>query len=96
MSVVLQATYKVNVKTLKRVIRNIGPIQTNIWEPPEEEIQDSGGSCYDQFSLGTTLSRSTISDFRNFQGCNNAEAADSLSEFGVTEEARKLRQEDPK
>ncbi|ETE69116.1 putative protein C5orf42, partial [Ophiophagus hannah] len=96
MSVVLQATYKVNVKTLKRVIRNIGPIQTNIWEPPEEEIQDFGSSCYDQFSLGTTLSRSTISDFRNFQGCNNAESADSLSEFGVTEAARKLRQEDPK
>ncbi|XP_034298270.1 ciliogenesis and planar polarity effector 1 isoform X3 [Pantherophis guttatus] len=95
MSVVLQATYKVNVKTLKRVIRNIGPIQTNIWEPPEEEIQDSGGSCYDRFSLGTTLSRSTISDFRNFQGCNNAEAADSLSEFGVAGEARKLRQEGP-
>ncbi|KAG8131162.1 hypothetical protein E2320_017971, partial [Naja naja] len=95
MSVVLQTTYKVNVKTLKRVIRNIGPIQTNIWEPPEEEIQDFGSSCYDQFSLGTTLSRSTISDFRNFQGCNNAESADSLSEFGVTEAARKLRQEDP-
>ncbi|XP_026569559.1 ciliogenesis and planar polarity effector 1 [Pseudonaja textilis] len=96
MSVVLQATYKVNVKTLKRVIRNIGPIQTNIWEPPEEEIQDSRSTCYDQFSLGTTLSRSTISDFRNFQGCNNAESADSLSEFGVTKAARKLRQEDPK
>ncbi|XP_058026096.1 ciliogenesis and planar polarity effector 1 isoform X4 [Ahaetulla prasina] len=95
MSVVLQATYKVNVKTLKRVIRNIGPIQTNIWEPPEEEIQDSGGSCYDRFSLGTTISRSTISDFRNFQRCNSAEAADSLSEFGAAEEARKLRQEDP-
>ncbi|XP_070599532.1 ciliogenesis and planar polarity effector 1 [Erythrolamprus reginae] len=94
MSVVLQATYKVNVKILKRVIRNIGPIQTNIWEPLEEEIQDSGGSCYDRFSLGTTLS--TISDFRNFKGCNNDEAADSLSEFGGTEEARKLRQEDPK
>ncbi|XP_032069124.1 ciliogenesis and planar polarity effector 1 isoform X3 [Thamnophis elegans] len=96
MSVVLQATYKENVKTMKRVIRNIGPIQTNIWEPPEEDIQDSGGSCYDRLSLGTTLSRSTISDFRNFQGCNNAEATDSFSEFGVTEEARKLRQEDPK
>ncbi|XP_039203844.1 ciliogenesis and planar polarity effector 1 isoform X3 [Crotalus tigris] len=95
MSVVLQATYKVNVKTLKRVIRNIGPIQTNIWEPPEEEIQDSGGSCYDQFSLGTTLSRSTISDFRNLQGCNSAEPADSLSEFGMTEEARKPKQENP-
>ncbi|KAM6474288.1 ciliogenesis and planar polarity effector 1 [Liasis olivaceus] len=95
MSVVLQAAYKVNVKTLERVIRNIGPIQTSIWEPPEEEMQDPGVSCYDQFSLGTTLSRSTISDLGNLQGYNDAEPADSVSEFLVTEEARKLRQEDP-
>ncbi|XP_063149235.1 ciliogenesis and planar polarity effector 1 [Candoia aspera] len=95
MSVVLQAAYKANVKALKRVVRNIGPIQTSIWEPPEEEMQGPGLSCYDEFSLGTTLSRSTISDLGNHQGHDNVEPADSVSEFLVTEEAQKLSQEDP-
>ncbi|XP_062984212.1 ciliogenesis and planar polarity effector 1 [Elgaria multicarinata webbii] len=100
MSVVIQTAQKVNVKTLKRVIRNIGPHQRNIWEPPEEELQDPGVHCCDRFSLGTTLSRSTISDLGNPQIYSDTDTADSLSEALLMEETRKyvpsLKQEDHK
>nr|XP_034956443.1 ciliogenesis and planar polarity effector 1 isoform X2 [Zootoca vivipara] len=89
MSVVIQASHKVSMKTLKRVIRNIGPHQRSIWEPPEEETQDPGAYCYDRFSLGTSLSRSTISDLGNSQVYSDAETADSISEALQMEETRR-------
>lgn len=89
MSVVIQASHKVNMKTLKRVIRNIGPHQRCIWEPPEEETQDPEAYCYDRFSLGTSLSRSTISDLGNSQVYSDAETADSISEALLMEETRR-------
>ncbi|CAI5787669.1 Hypothetical predicted protein [Podarcis lilfordi] len=89
MSVVIQASHKVNMKTLKRVIRNIGPHQRSIWEPPEEETQDPEAYCYDRFSLGTSLSRSTISDLGNSQVYSDAETADSISEALMLEETRR-------
>ncbi|XP_028604590.2 ciliogenesis and planar polarity effector 1 isoform X8 [Podarcis muralis] len=89
MSVVIQASHKVNMKTLKRVIRNIGPHQRSIWEPPEEETQDPEAYCYDRFSLGTSLSRSTISDLGNSQVYSDAETADSISEALLMEETRR-------
>ncbi|XP_078240608.1 ciliogenesis and planar polarity effector 1 isoform X7 [Pogona vitticeps] len=89
MAVVIQAVHKVNVKTLKCVIRNIGPYEKNIWEPPEEETQDPGACCYDKLSLGTSLSRSTISDLGNSQIYSDAETAESLSEALLVEETKK-------
>ncbi|XP_073199884.1 ciliogenesis and planar polarity effector 1 isoform X8 [Lepidochelys kempii] len=88
MSVVIQATHKVRLKALKRVIRNIGPIEMSIWEPSEEETPDDEAHCYDRFSLGTSLSRSTLSDCGNPQVYSDAEAADTLSEALLTEETR--------
>ncbi|XP_066471324.1 ciliogenesis and planar polarity effector 1 isoform X1 [Tiliqua scincoides] len=80
MSVVIKTAMKVNLKALKRVTRNIGPPQRNIWEPLEEETQDPGAYCYDRLSLGTSLSRSTISDLGISQVFSDAETADSFSE----------------
>ncbi|XP_042700006.2 ciliogenesis and planar polarity effector 1 isoform X5 [Chrysemys picta bellii] len=88
MSVVIQATHKVRLKALKRVIRNIGPIEMSIWEPSEEETPDDEAHCYDRFSLGTSLSRSTLSDCGNPQVYSDAETADTLSEALLTEETR--------
>ncbi|XP_053153161.1 ciliogenesis and planar polarity effector 1 isoform X2 [Hemicordylus capensis] len=88
MSVVIQAAQKVNLKALKRVTRNIGPYQRSIWEPAEEEIQDPGTYCYDRLSLGTSLSRSTISDFGNPQVYSDAETTDSISEAVLMYETR--------
>lgn len=89
MSAVIEAAHKVNLKMLKRVLRNIGPNQRNIWEPPEEENQDLGTYCYDRLSLGTSLSRSTVSDLGNPQVYSDAETGDSVSEALLMDETRK-------
>ncbi|XP_074851741.1 ciliogenesis and planar polarity effector 1 [Carettochelys insculpta] len=88
MSVVIEATHKVRMKALKRVIRNIGPIEINIWEPSEEETPDDEALCYDRFSLGTSLSRSTLSHCGSPQVYSDAETADTLSEALLTEGTR--------
>ncbi|XP_064358826.1 ciliogenesis and planar polarity effector 1-like isoform X2 [Dromaius novaehollandiae] len=88
MPCVIQAAEKVRVKALKRVIRNIGPIETNIWEPAEEGAADDETHCYDRFSLGTSLSRSTLTDLGNPQVYSDAETVDTLSDALLTEEAR--------
>ncbi|XP_053770370.1 ciliogenesis and planar polarity effector 1 isoform X4 [Desmodus rotundus] len=61
MSVLMHSIDKVRVKVLRRVQRNIGAVETNIWEPVEEE-QPAEGAGFDRFSLGTNLSRSTLTD----------------------------------
>ncbi|NXI96053.1 CPLN1 protein, partial [Psophia crepitans] len=88
MSIVIQATEKVRTKVLRGVIRNIGPIEINIWEPAEEKAADDEEHCYDRFSLGTSLSRSTLSDLGNPQVYSDADTADTLSDALFTEETR--------
>ncbi|XP_062455953.1 ciliogenesis and planar polarity effector 1 [Rhea pennata] len=88
MPCVIHTAEKVRVKALKRVIRNIGPIEINIWEPAEEGAANDEAHCYDRFSLGTSLSRSTLTDFGNPQVYSDAETVDTLSDPLLTEEAR--------
>ncbi|XP_009447534.1 ciliogenesis and planar polarity effector 1 isoform X3 [Pan troglodytes] len=61
MSVVMHSIQKVRVKALKRVQRNIGSFEVNIWEPIEEEKPDEAPGV-DRYSLGTSLSRSTLTE----------------------------------
>ncbi|KAM8793601.1 ciliogenesis and planar polarity effector 1-like [Eudromia elegans] len=88
MRCVIQAAEKVRVKALKRVIRNIGPIEINIWEPAEEAATDDDAHCYDRLSLGTSLSRSTLTDLGIPQVYSDAETADTLSDALLTDEVR--------
>uniref|UniRef100_A0A7M4FC75 Ciliosis and planar polarity effector complex subunit 1 n=1 Tax=Crocodylus porosus TaxID=8502 RepID=A0A7M4FC75_CROPO len=88
MSVVIEVTHKVRLKALKRVIRNIGPPEMSIWEPSEEETPDDEAHCYDRLSLGTSLSRSTLTDFGYPLVHSDAETADTLSEVLLIEKAR--------
>ncbi|XP_064295540.1 ciliogenesis and planar polarity effector 1 isoform X2 [Phalacrocorax carbo] len=85
MSVVIQATEKGRMKALRRVMRNIGPIEINIWEPAEEGAADDEEQCYDRFSLGTSLSRSTLTDLGISQVYSDADTADTLSDGLLTE-----------
>lgn len=87
MSVVIQATEKVRMKALKHVIKNIGPIEINIWEPAEEGAANDE-HCYDRFSLGTSLSRSTLTDLGNPQVYSDGDTADTLSDALFAEEMR--------
>ncbi|NWI89797.1 CPLN1 protein, partial [Pitta sordida] len=86
MSAVIQATEEVRKKTLKRVIRNIGPIEINIWEPAEDKAADDEERCYDRFSIGTSLSTSTLTDPGNPQVYSDADTADTLSDALCAEE----------
>ncbi|NXW83315.1 CPLN1 protein, partial [Alopecoenas beccarii] len=88
MSIVIQATEKVRMKALRCVIRNIGPIEINIWEPAEEGAADDEEHGYDRFSLGTSLSKSTLTDLGNSQVYSDADTADTLSDALITEEMR--------
>ncbi|NWS55182.1 CPLN1 protein, partial [Chunga burmeisteri] len=85
---VIQAAEKVRKKALRHVIRNIGPIEVNIWEPAEEGAADDEQQCYDRFSLGTSLSRSTLTDLGNPQVYSDADTADTLSDALFTGETR--------
>ncbi|XP_030323883.1 ciliogenesis and planar polarity effector 1 [Calypte anna] len=88
MSVVIQAAEKVRMRVLRRIIRNIGPIEIYIWEPTEERAADGEEHCYDRFSLGTSLSRSTLTDLGSPQMYSDPDTADTLSDALFTEETR--------
>ncbi|XP_072461893.1 ciliogenesis and planar polarity effector 1 isoform X3 [Notamacropus eugenii] len=92
MSVVMHSIYKVRVKALKRVRRNIGPFETNIWEPPEEETVDNKIHTYDRFSFGTSLSTSTLTEVGNCLAHSDTEAADTFSEALSSEKKRENAQ----
>ncbi|XP_074138733.1 ciliogenesis and planar polarity effector 1 isoform X1 [Sminthopsis crassicaudata] len=92
MSVIMHSIYKMRVKALKRVRRNIGPFEMNIWEPPEEENVDNKIHTYDRFSLGTSLSRSTLTDIENSLIHSDAETIDTFSEALPSEKKRKNAQ----
>uniref|UniRef100_A0A4W2H9L1 Ciliosis and planar polarity effector complex subunit 1 n=1 Tax=Bos indicus x Bos taurus TaxID=30522 RepID=A0A4W2H9L1_BOBOX len=85
MSVIMHSIHKVRVKALKRVQRNIGSFEMNIWEPVEEEKPaEVAGS--DRFSLGTSLSRSTLTELGSSLAHSDADTADTLSEALSAEE----------
>ncbi|KAM9694366.1 ciliogenesis and planar polarity effector 1 [Trichechus inunguis] len=89
MSVTMHSIHKVRVKALKRVWRNIGPFETNIWEPIEEEKPDDA-PVFDRFSLGTSLSRSTLTELGNSLVHSDADTVDTLSEALSVEEKNRI------
>ncbi|XP_074058200.1 ciliogenesis and planar polarity effector 1 isoform X3 [Macrotis lagotis] len=92
MSVIMHSIYKVRVKALKRVRRNIGPFEMYIWEQPEDETVDNKIHTYDQFSLGTNLSRSTLTEVGNSLTHSDTETVDTFSEALPSEKKRKNAQ----
>ncbi|XP_068033155.1 ciliogenesis and planar polarity effector 1 [Anomalospiza imberbis] len=88
MSADIHAAEEVRKKALRRVVKNIGPIEMNIWEPVEEVASNDEEHCCDRFSLGTSLSTSTLTDVGNPQVYNNSDMADTLSDALFTEETR--------
>ncbi|XP_051709770.2 ciliogenesis and planar polarity effector 1 isoform X3 [Oryctolagus cuniculus] len=79
MSVIMHSIHKVRVKALKRVQRNIGPFEMNIWEPAEEEKPEETVGL-DRFSLGTSLSRSTLTELGSSVAHSDADTAETCSE----------------
>ncbi|XP_077619603.1 ciliogenesis and planar polarity effector 1 [Crocuta crocuta] len=89
MSVIMHSIHKVRVKALKRVQRNIGSFEMNIWEPIEEE-KPAEVLCFDRFSLGTSLSRSTLTEVGNSLVHSDADTADTFSEALSAEEKSRI------
>uniref|UniRef100_H3AN04 Ciliosis and planar polarity effector complex subunit 1 n=1 Tax=Latimeria chalumnae TaxID=7897 RepID=H3AN04_LATCH len=88
MSVVIHNYQKQRSKTLRRVARNIGPLECHIWEPAEEGTAENDLHIYDRFSLGTSVSRSTLTDLGKPQVYSDGETADTISEALLAEESR--------
>ncbi|XP_041041313.1 ciliogenesis and planar polarity effector 1 [Carcharodon carcharias] len=80
MSVLLHDLYRQKIKMMKRTVQNIGPIEQHIWERAEERLRDQEDQMYDQFSLGTSLSRSSLTDTRRGQSQGDGDMTDSISE----------------
>ncbi|XP_049504105.1 ciliogenesis and planar polarity effector 1 isoform X4 [Panthera uncia] len=89
MSVIMHSVHKVRVKALKRVQRNIGSFEMNIWEPIEEE-KPAEVLGFDRFSLGTSLSRSTLTELGNSLVHSDADTADTFSEALSVEEKSRI------
>lgn len=89
MSVIMHSVHKVRVKALKRVQRNIGSFEMNIWEPFEEE-KPAEVPGFDRFSLGTSLSRSTLTELGSSVVHSDADTADTFSEALSVEEKSRI------
>ena len=89
MSVIMHSVHKVRVKALKRVQRNIGSFEMNIWETIEEE-KPAEVLGFDRFSLGTSLSRSTLTELGNSLVHSDADTADTFSEALSVEEKSRI------
>ncbi|KAM4875930.1 ciliogenesis and planar polarity effector 1 [Thomomys bottae] len=84
MSVVMHSVRKVRMKALKRVQRNIGSFEMNIWEAIEEGKPDEAPTF---FPLGTSLSRSTLTELGSALLLHSdAETADNCSEVLLCKE----------
>ncbi|XP_072373634.1 ciliogenesis and planar polarity effector 1-like [Scyliorhinus torazame] len=79
MSVLLQDLYRQKVKMLKRIVQSIGPTEQHVWERAEESLRDQEDQPYDWFSLGTSLSRSSLTDTRRSQNQGDGDTSDNIS-----------------
>ncbi|XP_038599583.1 LOW QUALITY PROTEIN: ciliogenesis and planar polarity effector 1 [Tachyglossus aculeatus] len=88
MSVVLRNIQKVRSKALRRVRRNIGPFEMNIWEPDEDEHPNDETQGWDRYSLEASWSRSTLTELGSTVTQSDADLAETLSEVLTTERPR--------
>ncbi|XP_069771549.1 uncharacterized protein cplane1 [Narcine bancroftii] len=79
MTIVLHEVYRHRMKMLKRAGRNIGPTERHIWERADEGLREQEDEVHDQFSLGTSGSRSTLTDTRRSQDQSEGDTMDNMS-----------------
>ncbi|XP_067885187.1 ciliogenesis and planar polarity effector 1 isoform X3 [Heterodontus francisci] len=95
MSVLLHELYRQRIKVLKRTVQNIGPTEQHIWERNEEGLRDQQDQPYDWFSLGMSLSRSSLTDTSRGQNQGDGDTTDDMSvEFqDLSEQQDKIQQQ---
>ncbi|XP_078071357.1 ciliogenesis and planar polarity effector 1-like isoform X4 [Mustelus asterias] len=80
MSVLLHELHRQKRRVLKRTVQSIGPTEQHIWERAEDSLRDQEDQAYDRFSLGTSLSRSSLTDTRRGQQQGDGDTTDNVSE----------------
>ncbi|XP_043562290.1 ciliogenesis and planar polarity effector 1-like [Chiloscyllium plagiosum] len=80
MSVLLHELHGQRMKLMKRAAQTIGPMEQHIWERADESLRDQEDQMYDRFSLGTTLSRSSLTDTGRGQNQGDGDTTDNISE----------------
>ncbi|XP_059500959.1 ciliogenesis and planar polarity effector 1 [Stegostoma tigrinum] len=80
MSVLLHELHGQRMKVMKRAVQTIGPTEQHIWERTDEGLGDQEDQTYDRFSLGTSLSRSSLTDTRRSQNGGDGNTTDNISE----------------
>ncbi|XP_036384605.1 ciliogenesis and planar polarity effector 1 [Megalops cyprinoides] len=83
MTVLIQGQLKHRRRYLRQVGKHLGPLKQHIWERTEEEEEEGAGaaSTFDRFSLGASLSRSTLSDCGYPQVYSDGDVAATPSEL---------------
>ncbi|MBN3301043.1 CPLN1 protein, partial [Amia calva] len=79
MTVVIQDLLRLRGKQLRGVARYIGPVELHLWERAEEGPGENNTPLYDHLSLGTSLSRSTLTDCGRPQFYSDGDTADTIS-----------------
>uniref|UniRef100_W5N4R7 Ciliosis and planar polarity effector complex subunit 1 n=1 Tax=Lepisosteus oculatus TaxID=7918 RepID=W5N4R7_LEPOC len=80
MTVVIQDFLRLRRRQLKRVVRNIGPVELHLWERAEEGAAEDDTPLYDRLSLGTSLSRSTLTDCGRPLVSSDVDTMDTISD----------------
>ncbi|MBN3318195.1 CPLN1 protein, partial [Atractosteus spatula] len=80
MTVVIQDFLRLRRRQLKRVVRNIGPVEFHLWERAEEGAAEDDTPLYDRLSLGTSLSCSTLTDCGRPLVSSDVETVDTISD----------------
>ncbi|XP_072448988.1 ciliogenesis and planar polarity effector 1 isoform X5 [Chiloscyllium punctatum] len=80
MSVLLHELHGQRMKLMKRAAQTIGPTEHHIWERADESLRDQEDQMYDRFSLGTSLSRSSLTDTGRGQNQGDGDTTDNISE----------------
>ncbi|KAI4892113.1 hypothetical protein NFI96_017897, partial [Prochilodus magdalenae] len=64
----------------RRMAKNLAPLERHIWEREEEEERGGAGTILSRFSLGTSMSNSSLTDCERTLLGSEGDTADTLSE----------------
>ncbi|XP_076876883.1 ciliogenesis and planar polarity effector 1 isoform X2 [Brachyhypopomus gauderio] len=80
MMVLIQDQRRKRVREERRLARSLAPVERHLWEREEEEERGGAAAVLNRFSLGSSLSTSTLTDGQRPLAVNEGDTADTLSE----------------
>ncbi|XP_066507194.1 ciliogenesis and planar polarity effector 1 isoform X2 [Hoplias malabaricus] len=80
MMLLIQDLRRQRYREERRVAKYLSPLERHLWERDEEEDRGGAATVLRRFSLGTSLSNSTLTDFEQPLVGSECDTADTLSE----------------